>query len=62
MTAVPIKKCPKCGKDKAKRLISAGGGLIFKGSGFYANDYKRCGSAGSKKECSSCPKSDTKKK
>ena len=33
-------KCPKCGKMKAKRLISAGAGLIFKGSGFYLTDYR----------------------
>jgi putative FmdB family regulatory protein len=36
----PIEKCPKCGK-KVKRLISAGAGFIFKGSGFYITDYKK---------------------
>jgi putative FmdB family regulatory protein len=40
ITAAPIKKCPKCGKNKARRLISAGAGLIFKGSGFYITDYR----------------------
>src|ERR1700676_2957822 len=30
--------CPTCGK-KAERQISAGGGLVFKGSGFYITDY-----------------------
>ncbi|HEX9610983.1 MAG TPA: zinc ribbon domain-containing protein [Gemmatimonadales bacterium] len=35
-------KCPKCGK-LAERLISGGAGLVFKGSGFYATDYKRAG-------------------
>jgi putative FmdB family regulatory protein len=34
--------CPTCGK-KAERLISGGAGLVFKGSGFYATDYKRAG-------------------
>ena len=34
--------CPICGK-KAERLISGGVGLVFKGSGFYATDYKRAG-------------------
>ena len=30
-----------CGeKGQLRRLISAGAGLIFKGSGFYATDYK----------------------
>src|SRR5580765_1204790 len=34
--------CPqkKWGKGKVKRRISAGGGLIFKGSGFYITDYR----------------------
>jgi len=41
MSEDPIKKCPKCHKDKAKRLISAGSGIIFKGSGFYATDYRK---------------------
>lgn len=37
----PLKKCPRCGKDTLKRLISGGAGLIFKGTGFYLTDYKR---------------------
>ena len=39
MTDKPVSACPKCG-GKAGRLISAGAGIIFKGSGFYATDYK----------------------
>jgi putative FmdB family regulatory protein len=39
----PLKKCPKCGKLKLRRLIGPGAGLIFKGSGFYETDYKRAG-------------------
>jgi len=38
--AEPTKKCPSCGKKKAKRLIGAGAGLIFRGSGFYLTDYR----------------------
>lgn len=38
--ADPSKKCPECGKKKAERMISAGGGIIFKGSGFYQTDYR----------------------
>src|SRR5436853_5682469 len=38
--AGPIRKCPKCGKNKVRRLISTGAGLIFKGSGFYITDYR----------------------
>jgi putative FmdB family regulatory protein len=33
-------KCPVCGK-RAERQISGGAGIHFKGSGFYATDYKR---------------------
>ena len=29
--------CPQCGK-RAEQLISGGGGLVFKGSGFYHTD------------------------
>ncbi|MCM8776088.1 MAG: zinc ribbon domain-containing protein [Candidatus Omnitrophica bacterium] len=36
----PIRKCPKCGKLKANRLISPGAGILFKGSGFYQTDYR----------------------
>ena len=38
--AKPIKRCPKCGGHKVRRLIGSGVGLIFKGSGFYATDYR----------------------
>lgn len=62
MTDKPLKKCPECGK-KVKRLISSGSGVIFKGSGFYATDYRKgakessgaCPSAGSNSACSACP-------
>ena len=43
ITAAPVKKCPHCGKNKVKRLISTGAGLIFKGSGFYITDYRDSG-------------------
>lgn len=35
------KACPRCGKKRAKRLIGAGAGFIFKGSGFYVTDSRR---------------------
>lgn len=44
MKAKPITDCPKCNtKGSVKRLIGAGAGVIFKGSGFYATDYKSKG-------------------
>jgi putative FmdB family regulatory protein len=42
ITAEPVAKCPRCGR-RARRQVSAGAGLIFKGSGFYVTDYKRGG-------------------
>lgn len=41
MSDKPIRKCPVCKKMKVDRLIGAGAGIIFKGSGFYETDYKR---------------------
>jgi putative FmdB family regulatory protein len=40
ITATAGAKCPDCGSP-AKRMISTGVGLIFKGSGFYQTDYKQ---------------------
>ena len=42
LTVCPIELCgmKKWGKGPLKKLISAGGGLIFKGSGFYITDYR----------------------
>jgi putative FmdB family regulatory protein len=45
----PIKKCPKCKKAKARRLIS-GGNFILKGSGWYADLYHKPASGSSKKD------------
>ena len=36
----PRKRCPQC-RGAVRRLIGAGAGFIFKGSGFYATDYKK---------------------
>jgi putative FmdB family regulatory protein len=42
MSDDPLDTCPECGAP-AKRRISSGAGLVFKGSGFYITDYKRAG-------------------
>ena len=43
MTDAALTTC-SCGESgKIKRQLSAGAGIIFKGSGFYETDYKRSG-------------------
>ncbi len=68
MSAKTLRKCPECKKPALERLIGAGAGVIFKGSGFYQTDYRGTsyssdakkdengGSAGTSKD----PKSDAK--
>jgi len=65
MTDKPVSKCPQC-KGKVRRLIGLGGGVIFKGPGFYTTEYrsedykkrereeKQGVSTGSSSSCSSC--------
>ena len=40
MTEGPKRKCPACSALKLKRLIGTGGGILFKGAGFYQTDYR----------------------
>lgn len=35
-----LRRCEACGKNALKRLISGGGAILFKGSGFYETDYR----------------------
>jgi putative FmdB family regulatory protein len=44
MSADPLVLCPVCKTQNLVRIISKGGGMIFKGSGFYQTDYKNSGS------------------
>jgi len=62
--AKPIRKCPECGKLSLQRLIGAGAGIIFKGSGFYQTDYRSEGykKAAESEKKSSISKDTTKKK
>ncbi|MBU1853894.1 MAG: zinc ribbon domain-containing protein [Candidatus Omnitrophica bacterium] len=69
MSDKPLSMCPdeSC-KGKVRRLIGAGSGLIFKGTGFYATDhrsesYKRKEKEESPKTespCSTCDKKECK--
>ncbi|MCS6976270.1 MAG: zinc ribbon domain-containing protein [Gemmatales bacterium] len=40
ITEEPLRKCPKCRKNRLRRLFGTGGALLFKGSGFYQTDYR----------------------
>jgi putative FmdB family regulatory protein len=62
-TTCPKDKCSMktWGKGKVKRLLGAGAGLIFKGSGFYITDYRSEGykSAAKSDATASSPSSET---
>jgi putative FmdB family regulatory protein len=70
ITAKPLTVCPKdiCprkpwGKGKVKHVLSTGGGLLFKGTGFYTTDYRSEGyKAAAKKEAGSTASTDGAKK
>jgi putative FmdB family regulatory protein len=53
ISAAPLKTCPKCGTDHAKRQISGGAGFILKGGGWYADGYGSSKSGGGSASSSS---------
>lgn len=48
MSDPAIRLCPLCGEEQVERLISSGGGIVFKGPGFYATDYRQALEGGGK--------------
>jgi putative FmdB family regulatory protein len=60
LTHCPTDQCPneKKGEGTVERLIGAGAGLIFNGSGFYLTDYKNSGSSASSASDSGSSSSD----
>lgn len=60
ITAAPAKTCPKC-KGKVARMLTAGSGIIFKGSGFYQTDYKKSSHAAHAAEKSEAKKTESAK-
>jgi putative FmdB family regulatory protein len=67
ISEAPLKTCPSCHADAAKRQVSGGAGFILKGGGWYADLYssskseKKAGSAESKPSASSDSAGDAKK-
>jgi putative FmdB family regulatory protein len=43
ITEPPLTRCPRCDTDNLVRVMGTGGGLIFRGTGFYLTDYKKSG-------------------
>jgi putative FmdB family regulatory protein len=60
ITEKPIKKCPRCGAMKAKRLISRTS-FVLKGGGWYSDLYSssRPGSDKSERAAETAPKSES---
>lgn len=56
--ADPDTVCPECQAETAQRLISGGGGVIFKGSGFYQTDYRSASYQADKKKEEAPPKAN----
>ncbi len=54
-----LKKCPACKKQKVTRLVSLGGGVIFKGSGFWETDYNRSSDYASRTKSEGTPQTAT---
>ena len=67
ISATPLRICPKefCarkkwGRGRVEKKISAGAGLLFKGSGFYITDYRSEGYKQAAKKDSAPAKSEAK--
>jgi putative FmdB family regulatory protein len=65
MTEEPLKICPECKNESLIRIIGLGGGVIYKGPGFYTTEYRseeykrkereeKGLSSGTKSSCSTC--------
>jgi len=67
ISEAPLKSCPSCKAEAAKRQVSGGAGFILKGGGWYADLYssskseKKAEGAESKKAAPSDSASDAKK-
>ena len=55
MSADVLIDCPKCKTPNLVRAIGGGGGMIFKGSGFYQTDYKKSSTVASEQKAKKTP-------
>lgn len=58
MSDPPLTACTCGSEGQVHRLLSAGNGLIFKGSGFYITDYKNKGGESGSSTSSSSTKTE----
>jgi putative FmdB family regulatory protein len=61
ISEAPLKTCPKCQHETARRQVSGGQGFILKGGGWYADGYGSPGAKKSDGEGSTASKTETKK-
>ncbi len=61
MSDKPLTDCPACHQPALKRKISAGAGIIFKGSGFYQTDYRSSDYKKASEKDKPAPPAETKK-
>jgi putative FmdB family regulatory protein len=59
ITEPPIEVCPRCGKNTAQRLISAGTGFILKGGGWYSDLYSSANGGTKKTDANGTTSSDS---
>lgn len=63
ISAAPLKTCPKCNAESAKRQVSGGAGFILKGGGWYSDLYsstpKKTTDSGSESSSSSSSSSSS---
>jgi putative FmdB family regulatory protein len=60
MSDKTLRTCPKCSKKKLVRQVGAGAGLIFKGTGWYATDYRKSSPASSESKEAESKESESK--
>lgn len=55
MKETTSRKCPTCKEGILEKQLSTGAGIIFKGTGFYATDYKKSSPTTSSSENTNTP-------
>ncbi|MCS7013069.1 MAG: zinc ribbon domain-containing protein [Chloroherpetonaceae bacterium] len=59
ITEPALTVCTSCGKETFQRVISAAGGFVLKGTGFYNTDYKNSSAKNGHSKSTESTKSDS---